>query len=157
VPGLKTHAKISLVIRREAGSLRSYAHFGTGNYHPITARIYTDLSFFTTSHEFTQDAARPFNYITGYAEPERMDALSFSPLTTRQTLLKMIEHEIDLGHAGKPARAWRRDSPGEAPRSAHDYFLTNPSPSGRGSSGHDGHDDGSLNAHHHRQDRVLQD
>jgi polyphosphate kinase len=103
---LKTHAKISLVVRREGGTMRSYAHFGTGNYHPITARIYTDLSFFTCDPDLTRDAARLFNYMTGYARPERMDALSFSPLTTRTTLMEMLEHEILLAHEGKPASVW---------------------------------------------------
>jgi polyphosphate kinase len=104
--GLKTHAKLSLVVRREAGAIRSYAHFGTGNYHPITARIYTDLSFFTTDPALTRDAARLFNFMTGYARPETMEELSFSPLTTRKRLLALIRREVTFAQTGKPASIW---------------------------------------------------
>ncbi|HEY4250598.1 MAG TPA: RNA degradosome polyphosphate kinase [Roseomonas sp.] len=103
---LKTHAKVSLVVRREGTALRSYAHFGTGNYHPVTARIYTDLSFFTTDPALTRDAQKLFNYMTGYARPETMQALAFAPLTIRPSLLKLIEREIGFAKEGKSAAIW---------------------------------------------------
>ena len=103
---LKTHAKVSLVVRREGAAMRSYAHFGTGNYHPVTARIYTDLSFFTADPALTRDAAKLFNYMTGYARPEAMQSLAFSPLTIRPTLLALIEQEAVFAREGRPAGIW---------------------------------------------------
>jgi polyphosphate kinase len=103
---LKTHAKVSLVVRRERDGLRSYAHFGTGNYHPVTARIYTDLSFFTADPGLTRDAAKLFNYMTGYARPETMESLAFAPLTIRPALLGLIERETAFAKEGRPASIW---------------------------------------------------
>ena len=104
----KTHAKVSLVVRREGGELRTYTHFGTGNYHPITARIYTDLSLFTDDQALGRDAGRVFNYVTSYAEPQRLEKVSMSPLSMRDDLLRMIRHEAANAKAGKPSGIWAK-------------------------------------------------
>jgi polyphosphate kinase len=104
----KTHAKISMVVRREGQSYRTYCHFGTGNYHPITARIYTDLSFFTADPRAGRDAAQLFNYITGYVEPERLEMITMSPLNMRANLSYLIDREIMSARAGKPSGVWAK-------------------------------------------------
>ncbi|HEX3917122.1 MAG TPA: RNA degradosome polyphosphate kinase [Caulobacteraceae bacterium] len=104
----KTHAKLSVVVRREGDSLRSYCHYGTGNYHPQTAKVYTDLSLFTTDPAMARDSARLFNYVTGYALPERMEKLSYSPITLKHDLLTLIAHEAEQAQAGKPAGIWAK-------------------------------------------------
>ena len=105
---LKTHAKMTLIIRRENELLRSYVHFGTGNYHPDTARLYTDLSFFTCDPKLGQDAAAAFNYMTGYAKPVSLHKLSLAPAFLRQSLVQLIDHEIAHAKAGRPAQIWAK-------------------------------------------------
>ena len=104
----KTHAKLSTVVRKEGDTLRSYCHFGTGNYHPITARFYTDLSLFTTDPALGRDSAKLFNFVTGYAQPASLEKLSFSPITMKRDLLNLIAIEANNARAGLPSGIWAK-------------------------------------------------
>lgn len=104
----KTHAKVSMVVRREGNETRTYCHFGTGNYHPITARIYTDLSFFTADPRAGRDAAHLFNFVTGYVEPARTETIAIAPVRLREALYECVDREIENARAGRPSGIWAK-------------------------------------------------
>jgi polyphosphate kinase len=104
----KTHAKVSMVIRREEKGYRTYCHFGTGNYHPVTAKIYTDLSYFTADPKTGRDVAKLFNYITGYLEPRNLKLLVTSPQNLRAELIRLVDAEIAAARDGKPSGIWAK-------------------------------------------------
>lgn len=105
---LKTHAKISAVVRREGGTMRVYVHYGTGNYHPVTAKIYTDLSFFTADPALGRDATAMFNYMTGYAKPASLERIAASPVSMRESILSLIDDEIAHAKAGRQGSIWAK-------------------------------------------------
>ncbi|MEH6524988.1 MAG: RNA degradosome polyphosphate kinase [Sneathiella sp.] len=105
---LKTHSKVSAVVRREGKFLKTYMHFGTGNYHPVNALVYSDLSLFTADPELAKDVSLMFNYITGYAKPKGLTKLILSPYSLRDSLIDMIEDEIKFAKQGKPAGVWAK-------------------------------------------------
>ncbi|MFN4038925.1 MAG: RNA degradosome polyphosphate kinase [Erythrobacter sp.] len=102
----KTHAKVAMVVRREGDSFRTYCHFGTGNYHPVTAKVYTDLSFFTADPKLGRDAAKMFNFVTGYVEPHALERISIAPIDLRAEIYRRIDAEIAHAAQGKPAAIW---------------------------------------------------
>ncbi|MCJ8190025.1 RNA degradosome polyphosphate kinase [Sphingomicrobium aestuariivivum] len=104
----KTHAKVAMVVRREGDKMRTYTHWGTGNYHPVTSRIYTDLSFFTASTRAARDAAKMFNLVTGFVRPKGLELATFSPASLRAKILKLVDREIENALAGRPAAIWAK-------------------------------------------------